>query len=220
MGRGSIWEGRVRLARRAEEADPQRSVTDKQRRQRALPSQTLRAAGLSGLDCVGSGGTDRRRSAPPLTALPNPEFPSRRTPPHFQTGSQAFALRAWGWFVCLQGSLQLGPAAAQGRRIGLAMERGPRDGPWVLDGMSRAELCRSGSPDRSGESVEYSRMNELYRAEAASAGTIFCWIGGAQIANNFKIWSSLRFKATDGEQAPDWIASETLGISTMRSAGW
>jgi len=75
------------LARREEEADPQRSVTDKQRRQRALPSQTLRAAGLSGLDCVGSGGTDRRRTAPPLTALPNPEFPSRRTPPHFQTGS-------------------------------------------------------------------------------------------------------------------------------------
>ena len=87
MGRGSVWEGRVRLARREEEADPQRSVTDKQRRQRALPSQTLRAAGLSGLDCVGSGGTDRRRSAPPLTALPNPEFPSRRTSPHFQTGS-------------------------------------------------------------------------------------------------------------------------------------
>ncbi|MEY3535000.1 MAG: hypothetical protein RLZZ582_576, partial [Verrucomicrobiota bacterium] len=75
--------------RREEGADPQRSVTDKQRRQRALPSQTLRAAGLSGLDCVGSGGTDRRRSAPPLTALPNPEFPSRRTPPHFQTGSEA-----------------------------------------------------------------------------------------------------------------------------------
>jgi len=88
MGRGSVWEGRVRLARREEGADPQRSVTDKQRRQRALPSQTLRAAGLSGLDCVGSGGTDRRRSAPPLTALPNPEFPSRRTPSHFQTGSQ------------------------------------------------------------------------------------------------------------------------------------
>ncbi len=88
MGRGSVWEKRVRLARREEEADPQRSVTDKQRRQRALPSQTLRAAGLSGLDCVGSGGTDRRRSAPPLTALPNPEFPSRRTPPHFQTGSK------------------------------------------------------------------------------------------------------------------------------------
>ena len=87
MGRGSVWEGRVRLARREAEADPQRSVTDKQRRQRALPSQTLRAAGLSGLDCVGSGGTDRRRSAPPITALPNPEFPSRRTPPHFQTGS-------------------------------------------------------------------------------------------------------------------------------------
>jgi hypothetical protein len=37
MGRGSVWERRVRLARRAEEADPQRSVTDKQRRQRALP---------------------------------------------------------------------------------------------------------------------------------------------------------------------------------------
>jgi hypothetical protein len=65
-------------------------VTDKQRRQRALPSQTLRAAGLSGLDCIGSGGTDRRRSAPPLTALPKPEFPSRRTPPHFQTGSKVF----------------------------------------------------------------------------------------------------------------------------------
>ena len=48
----------------------------------------------------------------------------------------------------------------------------------------------------------------------------FCWIGGAQIASKLKIWSSLRFKATEGEQAPDWIASETLGISTMRSAGW
>jgi hypothetical protein len=45
MGRGSVWERRVRLARREEGADPQRSVTDKQRRQRALPSQTLRAAG-------------------------------------------------------------------------------------------------------------------------------------------------------------------------------
>ena len=88
MGRGSVWEGRVRLARREEGADPQRSVTDKQRRQRTLPSRTLRAAGLSGLDCVGSGGTDRKRSAPPLTALPNPEFPSRRPSPHFQTGSE------------------------------------------------------------------------------------------------------------------------------------
>jgi len=52
MGRGSVWERRVRLPRRAEEADPQRSVTDKQRRQRALPSQTLRifrqALGISG----------------------------------------------------------------------------------------------------------------------------------------------------------------------------
>ena len=114
MGRGSVWEGRVRLARREEEADPQRSVTAKQRRQRTLPYQTLRAAGLSGLDCVGSGRTDRRRSTPPLTALPNPEFPSRRTPPHFQTGSKAFALRAGGWFVCLQGYLRLGPAAALG----------------------------------------------------------------------------------------------------------
>ncbi len=37
MGRGSVWEGRVRLARREEEADPQRSVTDKQRHQRTLP---------------------------------------------------------------------------------------------------------------------------------------------------------------------------------------
>ena len=41
----------------------------------------------------------------------------------------------------------------------------------------------------------------------------------AQIANKLKIWSSLRFKATEGERAPDWISSETLGISTMRSAG-
>ncbi|MEN9600827.1 MAG: hypothetical protein RIS56_433, partial [Verrucomicrobiota bacterium] len=38
MGRGSVWERRVRLARREEEADPQqRSVTDKLRRQRAPP---------------------------------------------------------------------------------------------------------------------------------------------------------------------------------------
>ena len=63
-------------------------MTDKQRRQRALPSQILPAAGLSGLDCVGSGRTNRRRSAPPLNALPNPEFPSRRTPLYFQTGSK------------------------------------------------------------------------------------------------------------------------------------
>jgi len=104
MGRGSVWEGRVRLARREEGADPQRSVTDKQRRQRALPSQTLRAAGLSGLDCVGSGGTDRRRSAPPLTALPNPEFPSRRTPPHFQTGSKLTAARSRSGWVMFGGA--------------------------------------------------------------------------------------------------------------------
>ena len=133
--------------------------------------------------------------------------------------------------------IQLKSLRLKGRRIGLAMERGARDGsrvldgmsrgergardgPWVLDGMSRAELCRSGSPDRSGESVGYSGMNGLCRTKAASAGTIFCWIGGAQIASKLKIWSSLRFKATEGEQAPDWIASETLGISTMRSAGW
>ena len=85
---------------------------------------------------------------------------------------------------------------------------------------SARSRCRSGSPDRSGEGVEYSGMNGLCRAETASVGTIFCWIGGTQIANKLKIWSSLRFKATDGELAPDWIASETLGISTMRSAGW
>ena len=103
MGRGSVWEGRVRLARREEGADPQRSVTDKQRRQRALTSQTLRAAGLSGLDCVGSGGTDRRRSAPPLTALLNPEFPSRRTPPHFQTGSKTPVLTLGGAFAYTAG---------------------------------------------------------------------------------------------------------------------
>ena len=110
MGRGSVWEGRVRLARRAEEADPQRSVTDKQRRQRALPSQTLRAAGLSGLDCVGSGGTDRRRSAPLLTALPNPEFPSRRTPLHFQTGPTLSTSREH----CLDLVLQIGADALHG----------------------------------------------------------------------------------------------------------
>ena len=92
--------------------------------------------------------------------------------------------------VCLQGFLRLGPAAAQG------------EVNW------------------SGEGVGYSGMNGLCRAETASVGTIFCWIGGTQIANKLKIWSSLRFKATDGELAPDWIASETLGISTMRSAGW
>ena len=43
--------------------------------------------------CLGgksSSGTDRRGSAPPLTALPNPEFPSRR-PPHFQTASKKIA---------------------------------------------------------------------------------------------------------------------------------
>ena len=43
--------------------------------------------------CLGakdSGGTHRRGSAPPLTALPNPEFPSPR-PPHFQTGSKKIA---------------------------------------------------------------------------------------------------------------------------------
>ena len=90
--------------------------------------------------------------------------------------------------------IQLKSLRLKGRRIGLAMERGPREFPWVLDG--------------------------IFRAEATSAGTIFYSISRAQIASNFKIWSSLRFKATDGELVPDWIASETLGISTMRSAGW
>jgi len=93
MGRGLVWEGKVRLARRAEEADPQRSVTDKQRRQRDLPSQTLRAAGLSGLDCAGSGGTDRCGSAPRLTALPKPEFPSRRTLPIFRQALKVRRIR-------------------------------------------------------------------------------------------------------------------------------
>ena len=72
------------MARREEEADPQRSVTDKQRPQWDLHSRTVRAAGLSGLDCVGSGGTDRRRTAPPLTALPNLKFPSLRPLPIFR----------------------------------------------------------------------------------------------------------------------------------------
>ena len=40
-----------------------------------------------------------------------------------------------------------------------------------------------------------------------------------QDARSLRIWSSLRFKATEGERAPDWISDETLGISTMRSAG-
>jgi hypothetical protein len=40
MGRGSVWEGRVRLARREAEADPQRSVTDRRRRQRVFPAWT------------------------------------------------------------------------------------------------------------------------------------------------------------------------------------
>ena len=44
-----------------------------------------------------------------------------------------------GWFVCLQGSLRLGPAAAQGRRIGLAIERGLGRLRGFLSGMSRLE---------------------------------------------------------------------------------
>ena len=83
-----------------------------------------------------------------------------------------------GWFVCLQGSLRLGPAAAQGGRIGLAIERGAREAPWVLDGMSRAALCGTkpavaqGQVNWSGEGVGYPGMNGLCRAETASAGTI------------------------------------------------
>jgi hypothetical protein len=47
MGMGSVWEGFVRWARREEEADPQWSVTGKQRRQRVLASITVlgRASG-------------------------------------------------------------------------------------------------------------------------------------------------------------------------------
>jgi hypothetical protein len=144
MGRGSVWEGRVRLARREEGADPQRSVTDKQRRQRALPSQTLRAAGLSGLDCVGSGGTDRRRSAPPLTALPNPEFPSRRTPPHFQTGSE-------GWWGCGAGRRGWGVGlggVGSGAEVGSGLDDPshlvePPGGPFATTGsnVSGAPWC-------------------------------------------------------------------------------
>jgi hypothetical protein len=41
MGMGSVWEGFVRWARREEEADPQWSVTGKQRRKRVLASITV-----------------------------------------------------------------------------------------------------------------------------------------------------------------------------------
>ena len=35
------------------------------------------------------------------------------------------------------------PLPLRVRRMGLAMERGPPEFPWVLNGISRAELCRT-----------------------------------------------------------------------------
>jgi hypothetical protein len=48
-------------------------------------------------------------SAPPLTALPNPEFPNRRTPPHFQAGSESevsYAVREYSATFSVVGDWQ------------------------------------------------------------------------------------------------------------------
>ena len=96
------------------------------------------------MDCVGSGGTDRRRSAPPLTALPNPEFPSRRTPPHFQTGSE-------GWWGCGAGRCGRGVVlgrAGSGAEVGSGFDDAahlvePPGGPFATTGsnVSGAPWC-------------------------------------------------------------------------------
>ena len=144
MGRGSVWEGRVRLARREEEADPQRSVTDKQRRQRALLSQTLRAADLSGLDCVGSGGTDRRRSAPPLTALPNPRIPQPQNPSPF---SDRLSARAYRWRCRVGGQRCLGVESLSRQRAkGIAQGNRGRHRRWNHRAPGRGPTACSDQP--------------------------------------------------------------------------
>ena len=53
--------------------------------------------------------TDRCGSVPPLTALPNPEFPSRRTPHHFQAGSESevsYAVREYSAMFSVVGDWQ------------------------------------------------------------------------------------------------------------------
>ena len=75
------------MARREEGGYPQRSLTDEQRSQRAVCSKTLRAAGLLCVAGVGSAVTARFGDGSGLVALATAKIPRRRTPRHFQTGS-------------------------------------------------------------------------------------------------------------------------------------
>ncbi len=83
------------MARRDEGGYPQRSPTEEQRSQTPFSSETLRAAGLLSVACVGSAVTARcgespvRLAPPAWPALATAKIPRRRIPRNFQTGSEA-----------------------------------------------------------------------------------------------------------------------------------
>jgi len=83
---GSCFRGQGQMARRDEGGYPQRSLTEEQRSQMALPTKTLRAAQPFG---VGRRWLDRHsplRGCSALAAWANTKIPHRRTPPNCQTG--------------------------------------------------------------------------------------------------------------------------------------
>ncbi len=76
------------MARRDEGGHPQRSLTEEQRSQMALPVKTLRAARSFGARQRWLERPSPLRGCSGLAALVNAKIPHRRTPPNSQTGSQ------------------------------------------------------------------------------------------------------------------------------------
>src|SRR6267143_4146653 len=70
---GSCFRGKGRMARRDEEAHPQRSVTEEQRSQVAFSAKTLRSADLLPTAGVGSAVTARCVDAPASPPWPPPK---------------------------------------------------------------------------------------------------------------------------------------------------
>lgn len=86
--RGSAQRKSGHLTSRAWGAHiPGGSSTEVQRSQTAFCANTLRAAGLLSVDCVGSALAARCGDARSLAALSTAKIPRRSAPCNFQTGS-------------------------------------------------------------------------------------------------------------------------------------
>ena len=84
---GFCFRGEGQMARRDEGGYPQRSLTEEQRRQMALPAKTLGAVRSFGARQRWLDRPSPLRGCSGLAALANAKTPHRRTPPNSQTGS-------------------------------------------------------------------------------------------------------------------------------------